>query len=542
MIGKAALLFAIAIVTPANAMLRKQVSLGDRTAIQGGLMNSTIGIFKGAVTSIFCANKDPDEGPDGDSDEDPVEDPIQDSIEDPTDDSTEDPTADPTEDLPDQTSYEDPDEDPGERPDEEPDEGNVLWDQIGKDIYGATSDENAGNAVAISNDGRYLCVGGNSVLHLYYEIEGSGWMLGGNKNLLRSIFPTVSPSPSTSSHPTRTRTISSWSGEYMTLAPTESTSPTSFLLPLVNSLTLSFSADGLFLIVGEPGGPFQNGAVNVFTRDDQHKWEPRGETLFGEKKGDEFGASVGISRDGKIIVVGASQIRNNGPGCVKSYGQTLDDWMLTNSITGSSDGSAFGASVDVASDGSTLIIGAPGDENHSGSVYVYYDIDYSKAKVNMLDSFRQKIDGEAGDSFGALVAISDNGSRFAVSAFAGNYVKLIEFEEKSNSFKVIGEPIFGNAGTFFGHSLSLSGDGSRLSVGSPLNDDEGSGSGKVFMYAINDNNWKSIGEIAGEAYGDHSGDSVALSVDGKVVAIGAPLNTEAEGVFSSGQVRVFKSS
>ena len=89
---------------------------------------------------------------------------------------------------------------------------------------------------------------------------------------------------------------------------------------------------------------------------------------------------------------------------------------------------------------------------------------------------------------------------------------------------------------YSGNSVSLSSDGTVVAIGAYGNDDGGSTSGHVRVYGKNESDplgWTQIGQdIDGEAAGDYSGWSVSLSSDGTVVAIGA---------FScSGRVRVYK--
>ena len=99
-----------------------------------------------------------------------------------------------------------------------------------------------------------------------------------------------------------------------------------------------------------------------------------------------------------------------------------------------------------------------------------------------------------------------------------------------------GESLYDNSGW----SVSLSSDGKIVAIGAPLNDGNGSNSGQVRVYKLNnDNSWNQIGQdIDGESSSDNSGWSVSLSSDGSTVAIGAPLNI-GNGSYS-GQVRVYK--
>jgi hypothetical protein len=95
---------------------------------------------------------------------------------------------------------------------------------------------------------------------------------------------------------------------------------------------------------------------------------------------------------------------------------------------------------------------------------------------------------------------------------------------------------------FSGRSVSLSVDGSVVAIGAPLNDGiNGAYSGHVRVYA-----WDSTSniyvqrgaDIDGESAYEDSGLTVSLSADGSVVAIGAPYNDGINGAYS-GHVRVY---
>ncbi len=73
-----------------------------------------------------------------------------------------------------------------------------------------------------------------------------------------------------------------------------------------------------------------------------------------------------------------------------------------------------------------------------------------------------------------------------------------------------------------GESVSLSSDGNVIAIGAYLNDGNGGRSGQTRIYEYNSGIWVQIGsDIDGEAKDDQSGRSVSLSGDGKIVAIGA---------------------
>jgi WD40 repeat protein len=80
------------------------------------------------------------------------------------------------------------------------------------------------------------------------------------------------------------------------------------------------------------------------------------------------------------------------------------------------------------------------------------------------------------------------------------------------------------AGDNSGWSVALSSDGTRLAVGAYGNDGTGTDAGhvRVFDWDENQSTWTQVGaDIDGEAAGDQSGQSVDLSSDGTRLAVGA---------------------
>ena len=104
----------------------------------------------------------------------------------------------------------------------------------------------------------------------------------------------------------------------------------------------------------------------------------------------------------------------------------------------------------------------------------------------------------------------------------------------------LGSDINGEAaGDRSGSSVALSSDGSIVAIGAPYNDGNGSNSGHVRLYEWDGSSWNQLGsDIDGEASSDLSGSSVSLSADGSVVAIGADGN-DGNGN-RSGHVRLYQ--
>ena len=117
------------------------------------------------------------------------------------------------------------------------------------------------------------------------------------------------------------------------------------------------------------------------------------------------------------------------------------------------------------------------------------------------------------------------------------------YEWDNSSWTQLGGDIDGEAaGDVSGNSVSLSSDGSVVAIGAPGNDGNGDGSGHVRVYEWDNTSWTQLGggpqDIDGEAAYDESGNSVSLSSDGSIVAIGGWYN-DANGN-NSGHVRVYE--
>src|SRR5690554_637657 len=104
----------------------------------------------------------------------------------------------------------------------------------------------------------------------------------------------------------------------------------------------------------------------------------------------------------------------------------------------------------------------------------------------------------------------------------------------------IGQKIEGDTGTdAFGESVAVSANGSIVAVGASQNDNNGSNAGHVRVYENIGGTWTQVGnDIEGDSSGDWSGYSIALSANGDIIAIGAPFNDD--GATDSGHVRVFE--
>ena len=137
----------------------------------------------------------------------------------------------------------------------------------------------------------------------------------------------------------------------------------------------------------------------------------------------------------------------------------------------------------------------------------------------------------AGDELGTSIDLSEDGNIIAIGA-PGNDANGTDsgqvqvYQLQNDSWIQLGLDLGGAfTGDQSGKIISLSSDGSIIAIGAPNNDGNGTDSGHVRVYQFQTNNWVQLGsDIEGELAGDGFGSSVSLSSDGSIMAIGAPFN------------------
>lgn len=270
-----------------------------------------------------------------------------------------------------------------------------------------------------------------------------------------------------------------------------------------------------------------------------------GLSIYGEATNDESGYAVSLSSDGSIIAIGALYNSNNGSsaGSVRVYENKSGLWIqIGTNINGEAAGDYSGTSVALSADGSILAIGAPrnsGNGSKAGHVRVF------KNNGGVWTQLGSDIDGEtAGDLSGTSVSLSADGSIVAIGAVnnsangtrSGN-VRV--FKNNAGVWSKIGN-FYGEVSyDAFGQSVSLSSDGSIIAIGADQNDGSGQEAGHVKIFQNLANTWTQIGNnIEGESAFDRSGRSVSLSSDGAILAIGAQAN--GGNGYQSGHVRIYE--
>ena len=306
------------------------------------------------------------------------------------------------------------------------------------------------------------------------------------------------------------------------------------------------SDDGTTVALSSTTMNNSTGFVRVYSWDSS-SWVQKGETLYGEAEGDEFGYSIALSQDGNTLVVGApfnDHDSFNNPGKVKAYSWTGTSWeQIGEDITGDIDGDWCGYSVAMAS---TNFIIAVGDRNYDGiaggntgrvRVFSWEGDEYGWIQLG------DDIEGaNVNDRFGSSVALSGDGytlvsgSLLADSPNGNNTGHVRAFHYGSGSWTQLGNTIHGDTEDgLFGSLVALSGNGLTLITGSPLYDDNNVvNTGLAEVHSFNGANWVQVGERFVGNQGTRVGSSVSISFDGSIIAIGAIF------AGSSGSASVYK--
>jgi hypothetical protein len=257
-------------------------------------------------------------------------------------------------------------------------------------------------------------------------------------------------------------------------------------------------------------------------------WTKLGGDIDGEAADDRSGFSTAISGDGNIVAIGAHFNDGNGgtSGHVRVYQYTPNKTVAVTSqsdasfgpigwtrmgddIDGEASGDQSGYSISMSADGTIVAIGAPGNDTTNastgadiGHVRVYkYDPTKTTAQMNQsLPNFGPKGWNRLGLDIDST-AVVDYG----------------------------------------GWNVSLSKNGTVLAIGNPSQSGYGR-PGYTRVYGWNGTVWTQRGgDIIGEANGDESGISTALSADGSIVAVGGWKNDGSGNLLGdSGHVRVYK--
>ena len=262
-------------------------------------------------------------------------------------------------------------------------------------------------------------------------------------------------------------------------------------------------------------------------------WEQIGSDISGNYGGEQFGGSVSLSYDGQIVAIGSS--KSFDPGVVRIYQYNTNWTQIGDDIDGIGSQDQLGWSISLSGNGQIVAIGCRGTNTYKGEVKIF-------KYLNSIWEPDGIISGAANyEQIGFSVSLSHNGQIVAIGApnNNGGFVSIYEY---STSWNKIGSDINTNVsnGDRFGESVSISSDGNIIAIGSPDSDINGDRTGTVRIFQNNNSNWVQVGsDIYGDNELDRLGWSVSISSDGNTVVIGSPYYNPTNSN-ELGDVRIYK--
>ena len=241
----------------------------------------------------------------------------------------------------------------------------------------------------------------------------------------------------------------------------------------------------------------------------------------------------------------------NAGGCTGSSEFSVTDQMLDTigyfKANNVDVDDAFGGSVALSADGTTLAVGATeeGGEgataaSDGGAVYIFTHSNNTWTQQAYLKANNV----EENDAFGGSVALSADGTTLAIGAIGEDSVEdssgaVYIFTHSNNTWtqQVYLKANNAGFGDQFGTSVALSADGTTLAVGATEEDGEGAtavnAGGAVYIFTHSNNTWTQQAYLKAYNAGDEDifGTSLALSPDGTTLAIGASGEMLYSGAF-----------
>ena len=260
-------------------------------------------------------------------------------------------------------------------------------------------------------------------------------------------------------------------------------------------------------------------------------WNQQAKLLASDGEAEDFFTSLGISLSGDTALIGAWGDDDKGAdaGSAYAFTRTGTTWTQQAKFLALDEeaGDAFGWCV--AIEGDTAFIGAAGDDNLKGSVYLFTRSGTTWTEQAKLVA----ADGAAGDQFGYSIYLSGDTALIGANCDDDNgfdsgsaYVFIRIGTTWTQQIKLL--PSDGEAQDSFGGEVSIS-DETAL-IGSCFDDDKGFDSGSAYIFIRTGTTWTEEAKLLASdgAPGDYFS-AYAVSISGDTALIGAAGDDMAKG-------------
>ncbi len=313
-------------------------------------------------------------------------------------------------------------------------------------------------------------------------------------------------------------------------------------------ISVALSADGKTALVGGSNDDSLLGALEelpvhsqslgaawVFTRT-RSGWSQQGTKLLptGERGPGSFGASVALSADGRLALIGGPS-GYGGVGAAWVFARSGSTWHQLAKLTPNglssptgyvTDPDGFGASVALSALGTVILVGGPAAHGGRGSTWIFARSGSTWKQQGAELTGR----GEMGTGqFGAEVALSGSGDVAVIGGpFDDEGVGAAwVFRRVGAAWRQQGEKLVGRGEAGFGRfgsSIALSAAATTALIGAPV---DGNGSGAVWTFSPAAAGWTQEGAkltAKNEIGAGQFGDRVAISSSGTTALVGAALD------------------
>ncbi|MEL6822975.1 MAG: T9SS type A sorting domain-containing protein [Calditrichota bacterium] len=284
------------------------------------------------------------------------------------------------------------------------------------------------------------------------------------------------------------------------------------------------AVDGDVAVIGahrdRPSGSY-SGSAYILTRT-SGSWSEQQKLLASDTDSyKRFGNAVDIS--GSHLIIGAMGDDHSGPatGAAYIFQHENGNWQEKAKLFESNADRDDEFATAVAIDGSTVIIGVPGDDDETGSAYIYTGNGANWSEQQILTD----ANGAQDDKYGYAVALEGD---LAVVGSPGD--KSVFVYERSGSTwteldRISPTGISGSAE--FGEAIAISGD--YIVVGAAKDSETASEAGAVFVFKRNGNSWEQVSKILAADGSAEDEFGVSVSIEDNLLAIGARYQDSAAG-------------